>query len=243
MGHGMAVHLLESGFQVIGYDTYGPAIDRFVAIGGASAATPQEAAQRVDFLICMVANSDQATLLLFDEATGAVKALLPNSTIIMCATVAPAYISDIRKRLDQVRPDVRLIDSPVSGGAGRAADGKLSIFSSGDKAHLNDARAVLNCMSSRLYHIPGDLGAGSKAKLIHQIFAGVHIAMSSEAMSFVAVAGLNTKTAFEDLRNGIGNSWMFSNRVPPMFDPDHAPYSAISIIAKDVVREIYRPCV
>ena len=90
-------------------------------------------------------------------------------------------------------------------------------------------------MSSKLYRIPGGLGGGSKAKLIHQIFAGVNIAMASEAMGLAAAAGLNTQEAFEFLKNSNGDSWMFSNRVPHMLNPSLPPYSAINIIAKDVV--------
>ena len=59
--------------------------------------------------------------------------------------------------------------------------------------------------------------------------------MASEAMSLAATSGLDTREAFDGLRSSNGNSWMFSNRVPPMLDPTHPPYSAIDIIAKDVV--------
>ena len=118
MGFGMAVHLLRQGYPVVGQDIYTLAVDRFIAEGGASAPTPREAAKKAQFLLCMVANSAQATPLILDQRNGAALGLPPNATIVMCATVAPAYIGWLRKRLDEVRPDVRLIDSPVSGGAG-----------------------------------------------------------------------------------------------------------------------------
>lgn len=235
MGFGMASHLLKSGFQVIGYDVYQPSMDRLVAEGGQSAKTPREAAKDTGFFVCMVANQVQATPLLFDPDNGAVKSLPENATILMCSTVAPVYIDEITQRLKEVgRLDIRLIDSPVSGGAIRAAGGTLSIFSSGKDSDLANAHPILECMSAKLYKIPGGLGGGSKAKLIHQIFAGVNIAMASEAMGLAAAAGLNTQQAFDELKESEGNSWMFSNRVPHMLDPDLPPYSAITIIAKDV---------
>lgn len=240
MGYGMAAHLVKSGFAVTAFDVYQPALDRFTqeAKGAAAAAakSPRDAAQGVDFFICMVANSLQATPLLFDEKTGAVKGLKENATIIICSTVAPAYIDEIQSLLkDKGRPDIHLIDSPVSGGAGRAADGTLSIFASGSKPHLDHARAILECMSGKLYEAPGGLGGGSKAKLIHQIFAGINIAMANEAMGLAAVAGLDTREVFEKLKGSDGSSWMFENRVPPMLDSGLGRYSAMTIIAKDVV--------
>jgi len=235
MSYGMATHLLRPGFPVNGYDVYQPSIDRLASDGARSANTIREAVKDADFLICMVANSIQATQLLFDPKTGAIAAMSENATILMCSTVAPAFIDEIRRRLvENARPDIRLIDSPVSGGAGRAANGTLSIFSSGDDVHLAHVQPILECLSAKLYKIPGGLGGGSKAKLIHQILAGVNIAMASEAMGLAAKAGLNTKEAFEELRNGEGSSWMFENRVPHMLDPNLPPYSAITIIAKDV---------
>jgi 3-hydroxyisobutyrate dehydrogenase len=235
MGYGMAAHLLKVGFPVTGYDVYAPAMEKLVAAGGKSSKTPREAVKEVEFFVCMVANSVQATPLLFDPEAGAVGSLGKDATILMCSTVAPAYIFEVRSRLDEIgRADVRLIDSPVSGGAARAANGTLSIFSSGTESDLANAHSILDCMAGKLYHVPGGIGAGSNAKLIHQIFAGVNIAMASEAMGLAAAAGLDTQKAFDELKESGGNSWMFSNRVPYMLKPDLPPYSAITIIAKDV---------
>ena len=233
MGFGMATHLLKCGFQVTGYDVYQPAMDRFIVEGGNFASTPRKAAEDAEFFVCMVVNAEQAGNLLFDAHTGAIWSLRKKATVLICSTVAPADIDNFAKNLE--RTDLRLIDCPVSGGAARAADGTLSIFAAGEEADLANANQILGCMSSKLYKIPGGLGGGSKAKLIHQIFAGVHIAMASEAMGLAAAAGLNTQEAFDRMKNGPGNSWMFSNRVPHMLDPTLPPYSAINIIAKDVV--------
>ena len=236
MGFGIATNLLKRGFPVTGYDVYQPAMDRFVAEGGKIASTPREAAEDVEFFVCMVVNAKQASDALFDTKTGACCTLPKNATVLMCSTVAPGDFDGFEIELGRAeRRDVRLIDCPVSGGAGRAANGTLSIFAAGKEEFLDHASQLLECMSSKLYRIPGGLGGGSKAKLIHQIFAGVNIAMASEAMGLAAAAGLNTQEAFDYLKNSNGNSWMFSNRVPHMLDPSLPPYSAINIIAKDVV--------
>ncbi len=242
MGSGMASHLVNSGFPVTAFDVHQPTLNRFTQENPnapAAAKSPREAVQDADFLIVMVATSVQATPLLFDETTGAVEALKEGATIIICSTVAPAYIAQVQSLLqERERPDIRLIDSPVSGGVARAANGTLSIFASAsDPTYLSHARDVLRCLSGegKLYEIPGGLGGGSNAKLVHQIFAGVHIAVASEAMGLAALAGWDTKEAFERLSAGEGTSWMFENRVPPMFEPGHEKYSAITIIAKDVV--------
>ena len=153
----------------------------------------------------------------------------------MLSTVAPAYIDEIVRKLEEEgRSDVGVVDCPVSGGAGRAVQGTLSIFPSDSDDISEHVHHILECMSGRLYTIPGGLGGGSKAKLTYQIFAGVNIAMASEAIGLAAAAGLNTNRMYEEMRKSGAGSWTFENRVPPMFDKDHAPYSAVTIVAKDV---------
>ena len=118
MGYGMASHLLKSGYPIVAFDVYPPAMQRLVAEGASPAQSPRDAAEQADILLCMVANSGQATPLLFGSKSGAIEGLRRNATVLMCSTVAPAYIDEVRNTLDNTgRMDVRLIDCPVSGGA------------------------------------------------------------------------------------------------------------------------------
>ena len=114
MGHGMATHLLRSGFPTTGYDLQPLSMLKPVSEGGASANTPREAAKDAGFMIVTVANHQQATLLLFDPVTGVVEGLKGGATVIVCSTVAPAYIVEVSKRPREMGgEDVRLIDCPV----------------------------------------------------------------------------------------------------------------------------------
>ena len=152
------------------------------------------------------------------------------------------------------RQDVVIVDCPVSGGPVRASQGTLSIFSSSSDDDDDNVlfgaphvRSVLSCLSDtdgkKLYRVPGGLGAGSKAKLVHQMFAGVHIALASEVMGLAAVSGLDTRGVYEELKRGEGDSWIFGNRVRYMLDPEgEGRYSAASLINKDmgIVSEMAR---
>lgn len=248
MGYGMASHLVKSGYQITAFDIYQPSLDRFITENGtaSTAKTPREAVQDGDILIIMVATSVQASPLLFNQDTGAVQALKQNATIIMTSTVAPAYITELTNLFAKNgRSDIQLIDSPVSGGSSRAADGTLSIFASANSPFSSSARGILQTMSApnKLYEL-GELGNGSKAKLVHQVFAGVNIAATSEILGLAAVAGWDTRVVYEALMDGEGGSWMFGHRGGYMLDNkegERARYSAITIIAKDVVSSLCLP--
>ncbi len=259
----MASHLVKTSYHVTGFDVYEPSLARFKDAGGDISRSPREAVEGVEFLICMVANSQQADSVLFDPANGAVQgkymqhyatqflatatiefcltppylALPLNATIIICSTVPSAYLTQIQSNLESMnRNDIFLIDSPVSGGTVRAANGTLTILVSASSAALNQGQQVLSDMSEKLFIIPGGIGAASNVKMVNQLLAGVHIAAAAEAMGLAAKMGLNTRRVYDIIINAAGNSWMFENRVPHMLDNDWAPKSALDIFVKDMVR-------
>jgi 3-hydroxyisobutyrate dehydrogenase len=238
MGFGMATNLIKKGYNVTGFDVWAPTLEKFVAAGGQSATTPREAVRDVQYVVFMVATAAQILSAMFDGEAAAIHDLPKNVVVILCSTGPPEHAPNVRKLLDEkfARNDVELLDAPVSGGTIRAAAGTLTILAAGPESSLVAGREILDAMAGQnLYIIPGGLGAGTNVKMVHQVLAGIHITMASEAMAFAAALGLNTKEAFELLRGQEGNSWMFENRVPHMLVEDKTVYSALNIIVKDIV--------
>jgi 3-hydroxyisobutyrate dehydrogenase len=71
-------------------------------------------------------------------------------------------------------------------------------------------------------------------KLVNQLLAGVHIAVSGEAMAFAIKCGLDAREVYRVITASAGNSWMFENRVPHILDDDYTPKSAVDIFIKDL---------
>ncbi|TKW53478.1 putative oxidoreductase YgbJ [Colletotrichum tanaceti] len=236
MGFGMACNLLRKpSYRVQGHDVHAPSAQNFVAQGGSVGDSPREVAKTSDILVCMAVNAQQIDDILFDHQKGALQSLPENATVLLCSTVPPTYHEVLSSRIVAAgRPDVLVVDSPVSGGTKRAADGTLSIFASGAPEALQRADGVLRDMSEKLYIIPGGPGAGSKIKMVNQLLVGTHIAAASEAMGLAAKAGLNTREVYSIITNAAGNSWAFENRVPHMLDGDWSPLSALNIFVKDM---------
>ncbi|KAI3529929.1 hypothetical protein CSPX01_15152 [Colletotrichum filicis] len=236
MGFGMACNLLKKpSYRVQGHDVYPPSAEKFVAQGGQSGESPKEVAKTSDILVCMAVNAQQIDDILFNDQTGALQTLPANATVLLCSTVPPTYHEALTPRIAAAgRQDVLVVDSPVSGGTKRAADGTLSIFASGAPEALQRADRVLRDMSEKLYIIPGGPGAGSKIKMVNQLLVGTHIAAASEAMGLAAKAGLNTREVYNIITNAAGNSWAYENRVPHMLDGDWTPLSALNIFVKDM---------
>lgn len=256
MGFAMSTHLVRTGFPVTGFDIYGPTLERWQstcndipASRASTAQSPAEAVKDATVVCLMVANHHHVHSALFDDKVGAVHALPKDSTVIIHATIPPTQPASVRERLTNEfnRPDVKLIDAPVSGGVARSINGTLTIMTaSDDPANLQqpDAKIVLENVASKgktLYAIPGSLGGGESAKALNQVMCGIHIAASGEIFGLAAVLGLDTQKFYDSLvkKDSAGNpalgwSWMFENRGPRVLSATPPMASATSIIDKDV---------
>jgi len=78
---------------------------------------------------------------------------------------------------------------------------------------------------------------GSTVKMVHQLLAGVHIAVAAEALALAAKAGLDVQM-YDIVKGAAGNSWMFSDRGKRMIeytgDPSEKVMSSLAIFIKDM---------
>ncbi|KAE8154470.1 NAD binding domain of 6-phosphogluconate dehydrogenase-domain-containing protein [Aspergillus avenaceus] len=231
MGFGMATHLVHEGYSVHGFDMFPASLQRFKEAGGIPATSLKESAEGKSFYICMVASAPQVQSVLFSEEG-------INATLILCSTVAASYAGSVATELQiRGRGDILFIDSPVSGGAKRAADGTLSIMAGGTDEALQSGCDLLQAMAaeSKLYLVPGGIGAGSNMKMVHQVLAAIQILGASEVMGFAAQLGLDAKQTAEKIIESDAWTWMHENRFPRMLEEDWNPgASALTIILKDV---------
>lgn len=237
MGFGMATNLVKEGHSVTGFDVWAPTLDKFKQAGGSTASTPAEAVQGKAFCIVMVATAQQAQSVLFQGDHPAVPSLPQGATLLLCSTVPCAYVQGLAKELAEAgRQDIFLIDSPVSGGSIRAADGTLSIMAGGSAEAIEKGLELLKTMADpqKLYLVKGGVGAGSNMKMCHQVLAANQILSTSEALGFASHLGLDLETASDAVLKSEGRSWMFENRLPRLLAADHKPIaSAVTIILKD----------
>jgi putative dehydrogenase len=231
MGLGVARSLLKQGFQVHAYDVRPQVVKAFAREGGIAAANPGAVGANASVVIVLVVNADQTDEVLFGR-NGAAPRMARGSVIVASATVPPAYAEELGQRLAQ--HGLYMIDAPVSGGAGRAATGQLSIMASGSRAAFRNAQEALDAIAVKVYRLGEHPGMGSKVKMINQLLAGVHIAAACEAMALGMRAGVDPNVLYEVISNSAGSSWMFQNRVPHILAGDYTPLSSVNIFVKDL---------
>ena len=230
MGMGTALALVDAGLRVAGFDVDPAKLKAFEEGGGIACGSPAAMAEHTDRVITMVVNAAQVESVLFGP-DGLARAF-DGGLLIQSATVAPAFVRDLDAKLSERR--IALLDAPVSGGPVRAREGNLSIMLSGPPDRRERAADVFEAAAANLFVMGDAIGQGSAMKLVNQLLAGVHIAVSGEAMAFALKSGLDAHEAYRVITASAGNSWMFENRVPHILDNDYAPKSAVDIFIKDL---------
>ena len=230
MGYGIASSILRAGHTTYGFDVVPAQMTRFQTEGGAVGAATEVAAL-LDAVVVVVLNAAQTEAVLFGE-NGIVPLLSAGSVVLACATVPPDFARDMEARC--AAHDVLYLDAPISGGAAKAAAGKLSIMASGRDAAFAAAKPVLDATAETIFTLGDGAGAGSAMKAVNQLLAGVHIATMAEALTFGMTQGVAPEKFVEVISKCAGSSWMLENRAPHIVDGDYTPLSSVNIWPKDL---------
>ena len=231
MARGMAASLRRAGLAVHVCDVRPEAVGSFVAEGGTGHADPASLAKACDAVICVVVNAAQTEAVLFGEK-GAAAAMKRGSVFVMCSTVDPGWSVALEKRLEAL--GILYLDAPISGGAAKAAAGKITMMTAGKPEAYAKCQAALDAMAGHVFRLGGRAGPGSTVKIVNQLLAGVHIAAAAEAMALGIRAGVDPNALYEVITASAGNSWMFENRMPHVLSGDYTPLSAVDIFVKDL---------
>ena len=231
MGLGIAQSLRRAAFDVHVFEVRAGAAQAFAKDGGTACATAAQLAAACDVVLSAVVSAAQTDDVLFG-AGGVAAAMRKGSAFMMCSTVDPAWSIALEAKLEE--RGLLYLDSPMSGGAAKAASGDLTMMTSGRPAAYSKCQPVLDAMAARVYRLGDRAGAGSKVKTIHQLLAGVHIAAAAEAMALGLREGVDPQALYDVISNSAGNSWMFGNRMAHVLAGDYTPLSSVDIFVKDL---------
>lgn len=230
MGGAMAARLLAAGHIVRGYDPAPAAMARWTELGGIAAPHAAAAAEGAAILVLMVHNAQQAREALFG-AHGAAATLAQDAVVWLASTVTA---EDARAIGAQVSASgLQFLDAPVSGGVTSARAGTLTVIAGGEPHALQAAQPAFHACASTVYHV-GPVGAGSTVKMINNLLAASHVALTAEALALAQHAGVAADQLIEVVSHSSGQSRMFDKRAPRMAAGDHEPQVTVATFLKDL---------
>src|SRR5207237_2164675 len=169
MGKGMAANLQKAGHQLTVHDLNRAAAEPFLAKGAAWANSPRQVAEasEVVFTSLPVPADVEAVAL---GPNGLIEGMKPDTAFFDMSTNSVAMVRKINAAFAE--KNLYMLDSPVSGGPGGAASGKMAIWAGGDEQQFNRHKSVLDAMGDQARYI-GPIGAGTIAKLVHNCTSAV----------------------------------------------------------------------
>ena len=231
MGHGMATSALRAGIPTIVWNREPGATRDLAGLGADVAQTAADAARRAAIVVTMVTNADAVVSIAREQ--GMLAALAPNAIWAQMSTIGVAGIDRVAAMVDEERPDVTLLDAPVSGSKDPAAQGQLTIFASGPDEARSRVNPLFDALGQRTVWV-GAVGTGTRLKVVNNTW----LAFTSEAIATsVALArrlGLETETVIDALGGGpLVSPWQAA-KLQRIVKGDFSPQFALSLALKDV---------
>ena len=231
MGHGMAISALRAGIPTIVWNREPEATRDLAGLGAEVAESAADAARRAAIVVTMVTDTDAVVSIASDQ--GMLAAVSPGGIWVQMSTIGVAGIERVAAMVDDQRPDVTLVDAPVSGSKEPAEKGQLTIFASGPDEVRSRVAPLFDALGQRTIWV-GPVGAGSRVKIVNNTW----LAFASEGVAAsVALArrlGLEAETVVDALGGGPLMSPWQSAKLQRIAKGDFSAQFALSLALKDV---------
>jgi 3-hydroxyisobutyrate dehydrogenase len=227
----MATSALRAGIPTIVWNREPRATRDLAELGADVAETAADAARRAEIVVTMVTDADAVISIARDQ--GMLAALAPGTIWVQMSTIGVEGIERVATIVDAERPDVILLDAPVSGSKVPAEQGQLTIFASGPEGVRSRVDPLFEALGQRTIWV-GAVGAGSRLKLVNNTW----LAFTSEAVaSSIALArrlGLGTETVVGALDGStLVSPWQVAN-LQRIAKDDYSTQFGLSLALKDV---------
>ena len=218
MGGPMLANLQSAGFDARGYDPR-PAAGVGTDFGAFCAG--------LTTLVTVVRDAAETDALLFDDQAVITRAK-SLQILVISSTLSPNYVKSLRARI----PDhITLIDAPMSGAQVRARAGTLTFMVGGDPTPI---MPLLRAMGDAI-HPMGAFGAGMTGKVLNNLLAASHTAMTRMVLDWADDAGLDEEKLLNLIATSSGQNWLASGFNDIEFARDgHSSDNTIGILVKDV---------
>ncbi len=231
MGAPMARRLAAAGYRLVVADASRAAVDKFRAEVSCDApATLQEVAAGCRIVITMLPDGHVVRKVLLDPA-GVVAGLTASAIVIDMTSASPVGTRALGGELADL--GITLLDAPVSGGVGRAAEGKLAIMAGGDPGVVGQCRPVLEALGQ--VFPTGAPGSGHAMKALNNFLSAVALAAAGEAVLAGERFGLDPALMIRIFNASTGRNTATDHKYPKFVLPRTFDSGfALGLMAKDL---------
>jgi 3-hydroxyisobutyrate dehydrogenase len=233
MGAGMAGNIQKAGYPMVVYDIREAATRPFLEAGARLGNSPADVAGRSDVTFTSLPGPREVEEVSLGRE-GVLEGIQPGAIFVDLSTSRPTLIREIEPKFRE--KGAHVLDAPVSGGKSGAASGNLAVMVGGEQEIFERIKPLLDSFGDKVFYA-GAIGAGSVAKLVHNMIGhGVRQAIA-EGLTLGVKAGVDAEALWECVRRGaLGRmSGLHEGIARTVFRGEFDPPSfALSLSRKDI---------
>ena len=205
MGMGIAKNVINNGYSATGYDLRESCLKELIKNGGEAAESVEKVGEVCDVVFVMVMNGEQVKDVVTKLSTG----LKDRGVIIITATITPEEVR-VAHKIAQ-KSNIKMIDSPVSGGLQGAHEGTLTLMTAADNEVFDKYEPILESISKNMFHVGVNIGDGQTVKASLQVFIGATFTAIFESLVLGSKAGIDGKILYDVFSSSGVSSPLFKN--------------------------------
>ena len=233
MGGGMAGNIQKAGYPMVVYDLREAATRPFLEGGARLGNSPADVASRSEITLTSLPGPREVEMVATGPE-GILQGMTAGSVYIDLSTSRPTLIREIEPQFRA--KGVHVLDAPVSGGKSGAQSRNLAVMVGGEREVFDRVKPLLDAFGDKVYYA-GSIGAGSVAKLVHNMIGhGVRQAIA-EGLTLGIKAGVDAESLWECVRRGsLGRMSVLHEGVAgTVFRGEFEPANfALSLARKDI---------
>ncbi len=230
LGSAVAMHLLDSGFDVLAYNRTKAKTAKAAAAGARIASSPMDVARDSDVVITIVRDAGAVRDVSFGN-DGIVKGAHRGLVVADMSTVDPSESADMSAMFR--KHGIEKLDIPVMGGPNVAVTGDLIMMASGSREAFSSCRGVLDGIASRIFFL-GESGVAHSVKLAMNLQITMLALALSEGITFVRKSGVDPKKFLEVLNSTYFKTGMSQGKAYGMIEGMQDATFTLANLTKDI---------
>jgi len=211
MGGPMALNLIKAGHTLIVHDVRRESAARHLAQGAKWADSAQAVARESELVLTSLPAPRDVEAVALGPG-GILEGAVAGTIYADLSTGSPTVMRKLHAAFKA--KGVHVLDAPVSGGVIGATRGTLQLMVGGDEAIFNEVKDVLKAVGDKVGYM-GPIGAGTIAKLVHNMISICTRGIIAEGFTLGVKAGVKPEALLEAIRGAsYGQGYMLSHMLP-----------------------------
>jgi 3-hydroxyisobutyrate dehydrogenase len=230
LGNAVALHLLDSGFEVTVFNRNKDKTIQTKEKGAIVVNSPAEVAEKSDLIVIVVKDADAVNEVSFGE-NGIIRSKKEGLIVADMSTIDPSESKKISEKFEEFH--INKLDIPVMGGPNVAITGDLVMMVSGNRESFEECKSIFEKIASKVFFL-GDKGIAHSIKLAMNLQITMLALALSEGITLMKKSGVDPKIFLEVLNSTYFKTGMSENKAFKMIDGKYEPTFTLENLKKDI---------